>query len=51
MNHESVITETLHYVNSLHPKWYCAHFCYLFTELNSIYTVFHKKNVAVNLCQ
>ena len=33
-----MITETLHYDYSLHPKWSCAHFCYLFTELNSIQT-------------
>ena len=29
-------TVLFHYTYSLHPKWCCAHFCYLFTELNSI---------------
>jgi len=28
MNHKSVITETLQYIYSLHPKWCYAHFCY-----------------------
>jgi len=36
MNNKFVITETIHYVYSLHPKWCCAHFCYLFTKPNSI---------------
>ena len=26
MNHKYAITETLHYVYNLHPKWCCAHF-------------------------
>jgi len=28
MNHISVITETLQYIYSLHPKWCYAYFCY-----------------------
>jgi len=44
MNHKPEITETLHHVYSLLPKWCCAHFCYLFTELNIIYTVCQKSS-------
>jgi len=29
-----VITETLHYVYSLNPKWCCAHFGYLFCRIH-----------------
>jgi len=50
MNHKPVITETLHYVYSLLPKWCCAHFCYLFTELNSIYTVSQKSSHLLTVC-
>ena len=35
MNHKSVTTKTLHYVDSLHGD--VLVFCYLFTELMSIW--------------